>query len=89
MNQIACFMVTEPSVDEELVPKNEDENGNQEILMDQVFYNDANDHDALEKEKKEGEETEEKEVKEEEKLMEKITMKIGTKRFLWTRYWNG
>ena len=24
------------------VPKNEDENGNQEILMDQVFYNDAN-----------------------------------------------
>ena len=31
-------MVTEPSVDEELVPKNEDENGNQEILMDQVFF---------------------------------------------------
>ena len=64
-------MVTEPSIDEELVPKNEDENGNQEILMDQVFYNDANDHDALEKEKKEGEEIEEKEVKEEEKLMGK------------------
>ena len=37
MNQIACFMVTEPSIDEELVPKNEDVNGNQEILMDQVF----------------------------------------------------
>ena len=29
-------MVTEPSVDEELVPKNEEVNGNQEILMDQV-----------------------------------------------------
>jgi len=29
-------MVTEPSIDEELVPKSEDVNGNQEILMDQV-----------------------------------------------------
>ena len=34
--KVACFMVTEPSVDEELVPKNEEVNGNQEILMDQV-----------------------------------------------------
>merc|ERR1719447_619638 len=33
---VACFMVTEPSIDEELVPKSEDVNGNQEILMDQV-----------------------------------------------------
>ena len=31
-------MVTEPSVDEELVPKSEDDTGNQEILMDQVFF---------------------------------------------------
>ena len=30
-------MVTEPSIDEELVPKSEDVNGNQEILMDQVL----------------------------------------------------
>jgi len=36
LQMVACFMVTEPSVDEELVPKNEDDNGNQEILMDQV-----------------------------------------------------
>ena len=52
-------MVTEPSVDEELVPKNEDENGNQEILMDQVFFYNGDDvdlnHDALEKEEKEEE----------------------------------
>ena len=48
-------MVTEPSVDEELVPKNEDENGNQEILMDQVFLKigDNHNHDDLEKEEKE------------------------------------
>ena len=63
-------MVTEPSVDEELVPKNEDDNGNQEILMDQVLYNDvcdhdSHDHDPLEKEEKK------KEEKEEEKLMGK------------------
>ena len=36
-SQVACFMVTEPSIDEELVPKSEDVNGNQEILMDQVL----------------------------------------------------
>ena len=77
-------MVTEPSVDEELVPKNEDDNGNQEILMDQVFFQNADDvervdhnHDDLEKEenekmKEEKEEEEEKEEKEEEKLMGKF-----------------
>ena len=37
ISQVACFMVTEPSIDEELVPKSEDVNGNQEILMDQVL----------------------------------------------------
>ena len=64
-------MVTEPSVDEELVPKNEDENGNQEILMDQVFqnddeeYDDCDNHDCYDLEKEEkGEEMR-------EKLMEK------------------
>ena len=52
-------MVTEPSVDEELVPKNEEVNGNQEILMDQVYQSyddncfDDHDHDGLEKEEKE------------------------------------
>ena len=30
--------MTEPSIDEELVPKSEDLNGNQEILMDQVLW---------------------------------------------------
>ena len=68
-------MVTEPSVDEELVPKNEDDNGNQEILMDQVFFQNADDvervdhnHDDLEKEENE----KMKEEKEEEKLMGKF-----------------
>ena len=69
-------MVTEPSVDEELVPKNEDENGNQEILMDQVFqnddeeYDDCDNHDRYDLEKKEKEE-EEKREKMKGKLMEK------------------
>ena len=60
-------MVTEPSVDEELVPKNEDDNGNQEILMDQVFFWNGvhhNYHDDLKKEEKE-------KMKEEEELMGK------------------
>ena len=72
MIKAACFMVTEPSVDEELVPKNEDENGNQEILMDQVFYNkddhdDCDNHDYYDLEKEE----EEKGERMREKLMEK------------------
>ena len=68
-------MVTEPSVDEELVPKNEDENGNQEILMDQVFqnddeeYDDCDNHDCYDLEKEEKEEEKGEEMR--EKLMEK------------------
>ena len=33
---VACFMVTEPPVDMEMVPAEEEERANQEILMDQV-----------------------------------------------------
>ena len=68
-------MVTEPSVDEELVPKNEDENGNQEILMDQVFqnddeeYDDCDNHDCYDLEKAEKEEEKGEGMR--EKLMEK------------------
>ena len=64
-------MVTEPSVDEELVPKNEDENGNQEILMDQVFQNDDEEYDDCDNHDRYDLEKEEKGEGMREKLMEK------------------